>query len=92
VSGGPQKAITLSEEEKAEIKMAKEIYQSLRKQTKAEDITPELNLLGVLADYEQYEEMERVIKDALEIQPDNRVLKELKDWVRTQRAQPRTTR
>jgi hypothetical protein len=90
VGGGPQKAITLSEEEKAEIKMAKEIYQSFRKQTKAEDITPELTLLGVLADYEQYEEMERVIKDALEIQPESGVLKELLAWVRTQREQPKT--
>ena len=91
VGGGPQKTITLSEEEKAEIKMAKEIYQSFRKQTKAEDITPELTLLGVLADYEQYEEMEKVIKDALKIQPESGVLKELLDWVRTQRA-PSPTR
>jgi hypothetical protein len=92
VGGGPQKAITLSEEEKAEIKMAKEIYQSLRKQTKAEDVTPELTLLGVLADYEQYEEMEKVIKDGLKIQPDSGVLKELSDWVRTQRARSPTTK
>jgi hypothetical protein len=90
LGGGPQKAITLSEEEKAEIKMAKEIYQSLKKQTKAEDMTPELNLLGVLADYEQYEEMEEVIKDALKIQPESGVLKELLDWVRTQRARSPT--
>jgi hypothetical protein len=90
VGGGPQKAIALSEEEKAEIKMAEEIYQSLRKQTKAEDITPELTLLAVLADYEQYEEMERVIKNALEIQPESGVLKGLLAWVRTQREQPKT--
>ena len=85
VAGSPQKAIPLSEDEKGEIKMAKEIYQSFRKQTKAEDITPELTLLGVLADYEQYEEMERVIKDAMKIQPDHLVLKELDEWVKTQR-------
>jgi hypothetical protein len=85
VGGGPQKAITLSEEEKAEIKMAKETYQSLRKQTRAEDITPELIFLGVLADYEQYEEMEKVIKDAMKTQPDNQVLKELDGWVKTQK-------
>jgi hypothetical protein len=85
VAGGPQKAIILSEEEKTEIKMAKENYQNFRKQTKAEDITPELTLLGILADYEQYEEMEGVIKDAMKIQPDNQVLKELDEWVRTQK-------
>jgi hypothetical protein len=85
VVGAPQKAITLSEEEKSEIKRAKEIYQSLRKQTKAEDITPELTLLVVLADYEQYEEMEKVIKDAMKTQPDNPVLKQLDEWVKTQK-------
>lgn len=90
VVGTPQKAITLSEKEKSEIKRTEEIYQSLRKQTKADDITPELILLGVLSDHEQYEEMERVIKDALKIQPENEVLKKLKDWARAQRAQPKT--
>ena len=70
--------------------MAKETYQKLRRQTQADDIAPELNLLGVLADYEQYEEMERVIKDALKIQPNDEVLKELKEWVRTQKLQPLT--
>jgi hypothetical protein len=62
----------------------------LRKQANADDITPELTLLGVLADYEQHEEMERVIKDAMKIQPDNQVLKELDEWVKTQkRNQPK---
>ena len=83
-----QKPMIPSKEEKAEIAMAKETYQKLRKQTKPDDITPELNLLGILADYEQYEEMEKVIKDALKIQPGNQVLKELEEWVRTQRSQP----
>ena len=83
-----QKPMIPSKEEKAEIAMAKETYQKLRKQTKPDDITPELNLLGTLADYEQYEEMEKVIKDALKIQPGNQVLKELQEWVRTQRLQP----
>jgi hypothetical protein len=83
-----QKPMMPSKEEKAEIAMAKETYQKLRKQTKPDDITPELNLLGILADYEQYKEMEKVIKDALKIQPGNQVLKELEEWVRTQRSQP----
>lgn len=85
---GSQKAFVPSKEERAEIAMAKEAYQKLRKQTKADDITPELNLLGVLADYEQYEEMAKVIKEALKIQPDNQVLKELDEWVKAQKSQP----
>jgi hypothetical protein len=31
-----------------------------------------------------------VIKDALKIQPNDEVLKELKEWVRTQKLQPLT--
>jgi hypothetical protein len=43
-----------------------------------------------LADYDQFEEMEKVIQDALKIQPGNEVLKELAEWVRTQRSKPTT--
>lgn len=82
---GSQKAIVPTKEEHAEIAMAKENYQRLRKQARPDDITPELSLLGILADYEQFEEMEKVVKDALKIQPDNEVLKELEEWVRIQR-------
>jgi hypothetical protein len=82
---GSQKAIVPTKEENAEIAMAKENYQRLRKQARPDDITPELSLLGILADYEQFEEMEKVVKDALKIQPHNEVLKELEEWVRIQR-------
>jgi hypothetical protein len=88
VGGGPPKGIAPGEEERTQIASAKETYQNLRKQTRADDITPELNLLGVLADYDQFEEMEKVIQDALKIQPANEVLKELAEWVRTQRSKP----
>ena len=85
-----RKPFVLSKEERVEIAMAKENYQKLRKQSPPDDITPELNLLGVLADYEQFEEMEKIIKDALKIQPNNEVLKELEEWVRVQRSKPGT--
>jgi len=83
--GASPKPVAPTKEERAEIAMAKEAYQKLRKQAKADDITPELTLLGVLADYEQHEEMEKVIKDAKKIQPENQVLKELEEWVKTQK-------
>jgi hypothetical protein len=86
----PRKPFVPSKEERAEIAMAKENYQRLRKQTPPDDITPELNLLGVLADYEQFEEMEKIVKDALKIQPNNEVLKELEEWVHVQRTKPAT--
>jgi len=87
---GPEKTFVPSKEERAEIAMAKENYQRLRKQTPPDDITPELSLLGVLADYEQFEEMEKIVKDALKVQPNNEVLKELEEWVRIQRTKPTT--
>ena len=90
VAEAPQKPIIPSRDERAEIAMARETYQELRKQSKAEDITPELNLLAVLADYEQFDEMEKVIKEALKIQPGNEVLKELDEWVKAQRSKPAT--
>jgi hypothetical protein len=71
-------------EEKAEIVAAKETYRSLRKQTDADDITPELYLLGVLTDYEQYSEMGEIIREALNRQPDNEILKGLMEWVLAQ--------
>jgi hypothetical protein len=88
VRGAPgvsPKPVAPTKEERAEIAMAKEAYQKLRKQAKPGDITPELTLLGVLADYEQHEEMGKVIKDAMKIQPENQVLKELDEWVKTQK-------
>jgi len=85
VTGVSAKPVAPTKEERAEIAMAKEAYQKLRKQAKADDITPELTLLGVLADYEQHEEMEKIIKDAMKIQPENQVLKELDEWVKTQK-------
>jgi len=83
-------AFAITREEKAEIAAAKETYHSLRKQTNAGDITPELYLLGVFTDYEQYSEMEEVIREALKRQPDNDILKGLMEWVLTQSSQGRS--
>jgi hypothetical protein len=80
-------AIALTAEEQAEIMAAKETYRNLRKQIGTRDITPELFLLGVLADYEQYDEMEGVIKEALKREPGNDILKGLREWVHTQSSQ-----
>ena len=77
-------AFAITPEEKAQIVAAKETYRSLRKQTDPGDITPELYLLGVLTDYEQYGEMEGIIREALKRQPDNEILKGLMEWVLAQ--------
>jgi len=77
------------EEEQKGIAMAKKNYQSMRSQTEADDIAPELYLLGILADYDQFEEMEQVIKEAQKIQPGDPVLKKLEEWVRSQKTELR---
>jgi hypothetical protein len=80
-------AIALTAEEQAEIASAKETYRALRKQAGSGDITPELYLLGILTDYEQYGDMEEVIEEALKREPDNDILKGLRKWVHTQSSQ-----
>ncbi len=77
-------SMPLTREEKAEIAGARETYHSIRKQTDPADITPELYLLGVLTDYEQYSEMEEVIREVLKRQPDNEIMKRLMEWVLAQ--------
>ena len=78
---GLRKTVVPGKKGQTEIARAKETYRKWREQTAAEDITPEMNLLGTLAEYQQYAEMEKVIQNALERQPDNEALKELEQWV-----------
>jgi hypothetical protein len=78
---GPRKTVVLGKKGQTEIARAREVYQHWREQSSPDDVTPELNLLGTLAEYQQYAEMEKVIQNALERQPDNEALKELEQWV-----------
>lgn len=77
-----KKAIVPWRKYQMEIARAQETYHKWREQTSPDDITPELNLLGMLGEYQQYEEMEKVIQEALRRQPDNEPLRELDQWVR----------
>jgi hypothetical protein len=71
-----------------EIKEAQEVYQNLRQQTAPGDLTPEFYLLGVLADYGQYRQMIQVLDTMLTKRPGDPVLKDLKNWARSQPAPP----
>ena len=82
-----EKSKITSEEKQAEIETAKENYLDLRNQTKEDDLIPELYLIGILANYDQLEEMEKIIKDSLKKQPDNEVLKKLEEWVKTSKTE-----
>lgn len=75
----------LSAQEQAEIQRAKEIYREMRRRSVADDLTPELFLLGVLSDYEQYSEMEVAIADALSRKPGDVLLEQLAAWVKRQK-------
>jgi hypothetical protein len=84
----PEKSKITGEEKRAEIKTAKENYRDLRNQTKDDDLLPELYLLGILANYDQLEEMETVIQETMKKQPDYEVLKKLEEWVKTHKDEP----
>lgn len=83
-----QKSLELGQDEQTGITLAKENYQILRNRREGDDITPEIYLLGVLAGYDQFQEMEQIILDAQKIQPGNPILKKLGEWVRTQKTDP----
>ena len=74
----------LTEDERADIADARETYRSMQKSVASRDITPELYLIGMLADYEQYEDMETIIDTALQKDPGNTCLRELKEWAHSQ--------
>jgi hypothetical protein len=71
-----------------ELKEAQKVYRSLRQQTEAGDLTPEFYLLSVLAAYGQYQQMLPVIDTMLTQKPGDPVLKDLKNWARSQPAPP----
>jgi len=78
-------------EARKELKDAEATYRSLRQQAPAADLTPELYYLGVLAEYQQYPEMEKLLNSMLAKKPGDPALKRLKDWVAYQsgkRGQP----
>ena len=72
---------TLSPEARLQISKAEAVYRDLQKEAEPGDLTPELYLLSVYADYGQYAKMEKVIDAMREKQPGNATLKELKAWV-----------
>jgi hypothetical protein len=75
-----------SEEVRREIQEAEIFYQDWRQQAPADDVTPDFYFLGVLADYQQYPEMEKIIDAMLAKRPGETYLKELKVWARSQSA------
>ncbi len=76
--------VSISEKARGEIKEAERVYRDLKKKAKADDPTPELYLLGVLAQHRQYAEMDKIIDKNLRMKPEEATFKDLKAWVRAQ--------
>jgi hypothetical protein len=74
----------LAAPDKKAVAEAEKVYQDLKKQAKADDLTPEIYLLSVYADYKLYGKMEQVIAGMLTKRPDDPNLKKLKAWARSQ--------
>ena len=83
VRGGLTRRQEASLDQQATVREAREIYERMRKDMPADDITSELYLYAVLHDYLLYEDMKIVIEEMLRKQPGNEDLKALADWVRT---------
>ena len=61
----------LTPQQQAEIRQAREVYQQIRAQAPADDITPELYLYSVLQDHLLYADMKPVVDEMAKRQPGN---------------------
>jgi hypothetical protein len=73
-----------AEKVRAEITKAEAVYRDLKKKAGFDDFTPELYFLGVLAQYRQYPEMNKILDKMLKKNPGDPALQQLKAWVRAQ--------
>jgi len=80
------KSASLDIEEKEEINAVKQTYKTLVISSSSDDITPELYLFSVLADYDQFEDIKQLIIKMKEKQPDNPGVEQLVQWLRDQAA------
>lgn len=74
----------LTEPEQKEIADAKKTYQGLLKDADAKDITPELYMFSVFADYDQYSDMKSLIAEMRKKQPTNKEIDRLEEWMSKQ--------
>ena len=77
----PAKAVELNPAEKEEIRKAREVYASLASRAEAGDIMPELYLFSILADFDQFSEMARLIEKMRRKQPHNAGIDRLAQWL-----------
>jgi hypothetical protein len=87
-SSGPAPRSPSPEEARRKIAGARKVYIEWRQRAAVADLTPEMYLLGILAEYGQYREMDRVLTRMLGQKPADPALIGLQTWVRTQIPKP----
>jgi hypothetical protein len=87
VRGGLSRKQEASLEQQTAVREAREIYERMRKDMPADDITPELYLYAVLYDYLLVDDMKAVVDEMLRKQPGNDDVKQLLAWVNSRRGQ-----
>lgn len=78
----PQPVRALGDADRAELASARAVYEDLRRRTPAGDPLPDLYYLSVLARYEQFGEMDRIIDRLRRIHGDIPALEKWDVWVR----------
>ena len=79
-SGQPPR---LTATQQAEVNAARGTYKTMRGQSPADDITPELYLYSVLQDYLLYDDMKPVVDEMAKRQPGSPEVQELVGWVKS---------
>jgi hypothetical protein len=79
-SGQPPR---LTAAQQAEVNAARGTYKTMRGQSPADDITPELYLYSVLQDYLLYDDMKPVVDEMAKRQPASTDVQELVAWVKS---------
>ncbi|QTA78337.1 Uncharacterized protein dnl_05580 [Desulfonema limicola] len=78
------KSASLDIEEREELDSVKQTYDALSLSSASNDITPELYLFSILADYEQFEDIKQILVKMKKKQPGNPGIEQLEDWLRNQ--------
>lgn len=78
------KSAVLDIEEKEEINAVKQVYNTLLVSSSSDDITPELYLFSVLADYDQFDDIKELVIKMKKKQPENPGVEQLIQWLRDQ--------
>ena len=77
----PYEPVALTDDEKQEIAEAETVYKSLLQKVEPDDILPELYMFSVLADYDQFEAMKKLVGTMKAKQPDNAAIDRLDQWI-----------